>query len=278
MYDMVGELSIATDYIKDTGSPEPYLRKISEAGFTHVHWCHEWNTDHIYSETEIEEIISWLKKYNLLVLDLHASEGEKNNWISKDESARCAGVELVKNRIYMANKLSCGEIALHFDREPTGESKKQEYWNILHKSLNELKPYALKYGIRIALENYMIEDSTEIKKLFLEYDSNFLGLCYDSGHGNVGNGLDVLKELKSRLILIHLHDNDGKDDQHNFIFSGTIDWNKLAKILAESSYKKCVNMEINIKNYDASDEKGFLLEVYNTGLKFSQMIKDYSKK
>jgi len=273
---MVLALSITTDYFKGIGNPEPYLKKISEAGFTYIHWCHEWNTDHIYSESEINKIITWLEKYNLKVLDLHSSEGKKNNWISKNESFRTAGVELVKNRIHMANKLSCEVIILHFKREPSNESEKQKYWDILHKSLNEIKPYAQKRNVKIALENNSNEDSEEIKKLFSEYDSNFLGLCYDSGHGNIGNGLNILKELKDRLISVHLHDNDGKTDQHKLLFSGTVDWNKLAKILVKSSYKKCISLEVSMKNSNITNEAIFLSKAYTTGLKFSKLIENNS--
>ena len=269
---MVLALSITTDYFKDIGNPEPYLKKISEAGFTYIHWCHEWNTDFIYSESDINEIITLLEKYNLKVLDLHASEGKENNWISKNESLRIAGIKLVKNRIYMANKLSCDVIILHFKREPNNESKKLLYWDILHKSLNELKPYAKKHNVKIALENYCNEDSKEIKKLFSEYDSNFLGLCYDSGHGNIGDGLKMLEKLKDRLISIHLHDNDGKKDQHKLLFSGTVDWNKLAKILTKSSYEKCISMEVNMKNSNISNEASFLSKTHSTGLKFSKLL------
>jgi sugar phosphate isomerase/epimerase len=273
---MVLELAINTDFVKDTGNPEPYLKKISEAGFTHIHWCHEWDTDYIYSELEIKNIIKLLIKYNLKVLDLHGSEGKENNWISKNESIRTAGVELVKNRIFMANKLSCEIIVMHFMREPINDSEKQEYWDILHKSLNELKPYALKYNIKIALENYNNDECKEIKKLLFEYDSNFLGFCYDSGHGNIGNGLEALKELKDRLISIHLHDNDGITDYHKYFFSGTVDWDELAKILVKSSYKKEINMEVNIKHSNISDEALFLSETYAAGRKFLKLIETYS--
>jgi hypothetical protein len=36
-------LAITSDYAKSTGCPEPHLRQIAEAGFSHVHWCHHWN-------------------------------------------------------------------------------------------------------------------------------------------------------------------------------------------------------------------------------------------
>ena len=266
------ELSITTDYFKDTGNPEPYLKKISKAGFTHIHWCHEYNTDFIYSEYDINKIIMWLEKYNLKVLDLHASEGVNNNWISEDESLRMAGVELVKNRIYMANKLSCDVIILHFKRAPNNESEKYIYWDILRKSLNEIKPYAWKHNIKIALENYMNDDYTEIIRLFSEYDSSFLGLCYDSGHGNIGDGLKMLEKLKGRLISIHLHDNDGITDQHKLPFSGTVEWDKLAGILDRSSYTKCISMEVSMKNSNISNEAIFLSNAYATGVKLSEKV------
>jgi sugar phosphate isomerase/epimerase len=177
----------------------------------------------------------------------------------------------------MTNKLSSEVIISHIKLEPIDEYEKQEYWDIMYKSLNELKPYAKKHNVRIALENnHDDKDCNEIKKLLSEYDSDFLGFCYDSGHGNLGNGINVLKELKDRLISIHLHDNDGETDQHKLLFSGTIDWNELAKILVESAYKKEINMEVHMKNSNISNEIIFLSKAYATGLKFSKLIETYS--
>ena len=45
------ELAINTCFLAASGSPEAHLRAIAEAGFTHVHWCHHWRTDFLYSST-----------------------------------------------------------------------------------------------------------------------------------------------------------------------------------------------------------------------------------
>ncbi len=40
------ELAIATDYLGEstrTEDLEHILKMVSEAGFTHIHWCHEWD-------------------------------------------------------------------------------------------------------------------------------------------------------------------------------------------------------------------------------------------
>ena len=59
------DLSVTTDYARDTGDPSPHLSRIAEAGFTHVHWCHHWNTDFLYGESEMAQIEEWLSSLGL---------------------------------------------------------------------------------------------------------------------------------------------------------------------------------------------------------------------
>jgi hypothetical protein len=56
------------------------------------------------------------------------------------------------------------------------------------------------------------------------------------------------------------------------MFSGTLDWERLAHIIAGSSYTKCVSMEILISRSGIEDEKEFLKNAYETGTRFSNMI------
>ena len=117
-----------------------------------------------------------------------------------------------------------------------------------------------KNGIQIALENMPVDNFKQIIKFLNEYSPDFLGLCYDTGHGNMGkgNGLKFLNQLKDRLICVHMHDNDGSGDQHKLPSQGTVDWKKFIKLLKESSYRKALNAEVF--NYDEIDEKKFLKE------------------
>ena len=67
------EVSIATDFNGSTGKPGKSMRQIAEAGFTHLHWCHQWCTDYLYSDSEIEQIGNWMKEFGLKLLDIHGS-------------------------------------------------------------------------------------------------------------------------------------------------------------------------------------------------------------
>ena len=255
------ELSVTTDYAKDTGDPSPYLKRIADTGFSHVHWCHHWNTDFLYSKWEIEQIQRWLTDYGLQLLDLHGSVGPEKNWASPREYQRLAGVELVQNRVEMTAQLGGRVMIIHIPDEPGSAP--------LRKSLDQLEAFARAKGVRIAIENGSFE---AIQSVLQEYDPGYLGLCYDCGHGNHGAGLDRLEELKDRLISVHLHDNDGVRDLHRLPFSGTVDWPRLARIMAESAYTKPVSMEVSMHNSEIEDEEVFLKQAFEAGTRFSRMI------
>ncbi len=263
-------LSITTDYAADTGCPGPYLRRIAEAGFSHVHWCHHWNTDFLYSGHEIEAIERWLKEYDLKLNDLHASAGREKGWGSPREYERLAGVELVGNRIDMTAMLGADVIILHLPPAPGGEGRDDAHWGRVFRSLDELRPCARERGVRVAIEN---GDFDAIEHVFSNYAPDYVGLCYDSGHGNIrADGLNRLEKLKGRLISIHLHDNDGTGDQHNIPFSGTVDWRRLAGLIAGSPYEKPVSLETTMGNSGFDDEKAFLAKAREAGRSLSTMI------
>jgi len=266
-------LSITTDYAKDTGNPEPYLRRIADAGFSHVHWCHHWNTDFLYSRWEIAQLRAWLSEFGLQLLDLHASAGVEKNWTSLREYERLAGVELVQNRLEMAAELGSDVIIMHTGTPPDGQE--QLFWQQLRRSLDTLESCARARGVRIALEN---GNWSIIETVLREYAPDYLGLCYDAGHGNLGWGSpEELARTHDRLLSIHLHDNDGTGDQHNLLFSGTVDWERLAGILAASSYAKCVSMEVIIHHAGFQDEVAFLAKAYETGIRFAHMLDAHRK-
>lgn len=144
----------------------------------------------------------------------------------------------------------------------------------MRKSLSDLEPFVRTRGVRIAIENTGNFDA--VQQVLREYDPDFVGLCYDAGHGNMnGTGLQCLNMLKDRLISVHLHDNDGTADQHNLLFSGTTDWERLMKIISESSYEKCISMEVIMRNSGIEDEAVFLKRAFETGVQCSNMIETY---
>ena len=267
------QLSMTTDYAADRGDPSPYLRRIAEAGFSHVHWCHQWNTDFLYAAAEVGQIGRWLADGGLRLLDLHGSAGVEKNWSSTREYERLAGVELVANRIAMTATLGGDAVVMHTGAPAAGEEA--AFWDALRHSLDALQPLARSRRVRLALENMGAPDGgwTILRPLFAAYPPDFLGLCYDSGHGNLAAGsLEQLEAVRDRLVAVHLHDNDGAGDRHNLLFTGTVPWARLAQVLARSAYAKPISLEVNMRNAAVRDEAAFLSQSLADGKRLAAMV------
>lgn len=265
-------LAVTSDYVEDTGDASPYLERIARAGFTHVHWCHHWNTDFLYSPPEISQVARWFKQYGLALLNLHGSHGREKYWCSPLEYQRLAGVELVKNRIDMTARLGADVVIMHVPSS-LDPLERVNAIDPVRRSMDQILPFAHAMGVRIAVENMESDDFDMLATLLNEYDPAELGLCYDSGHGNIdGRGLDNLEKYKNRLIAVHLHDNDGHSDQHAIPFTGSVDWPRLATILASSAYVGPINLEVIIDTQRESDEDDFLRRAYLAGQRLTAMV------
>jgi len=281
--------SIATDYKTHLGDPDPYLRRIADAGYSNAHWCHQWNTDLIYNRSEIQQIRRKIKEYGIEVNDVHGSEGCEKFWYSADESARLAGVDLVKNRLDLAAHLGGDAVVMHVYPEPNDPGDNEIFWTQLQRTLDTLEEHARMRGVRIAVENLVdfpgvrsgsvtfaeARDNWEtIGKIFSRYSPDFVGLCFDSGHSNLGRDrLDGLNPFLDRLLVLHLNDNDGSSDQHHLPFSDTINWSRVVRSIDKSSYDKPLNLEIAMRNSEIEDESEFLRQGLASCERITSMIK-----
>jgi sugar phosphate isomerase/epimerase len=95
-------------------------------------------------------------------------------------------------------------------------------------SLEELVVFAQQRGVEILLENTPNElSSAERLELFNTETHLHLNYVFDTGHAHIGAGIEhEFGIMKKRIRSLHVHDNDGKDDQHLFPLheKGTISW------------------------------------------------------
>jgi len=267
-------LSLTTDYAKDVGCPEPYLRRIAEAGFTHVHWGHQWTGEFLYTSPEIAQIKAWLAEFGLALNDLHASLGMEKNYGSTKEYERQAGVLLVANRLEMTAELGADVAVLHMPGMYDQLDHVPDMWDQIWRSFDELLLVIRATGVRIAIENGPIR---HIANILSRYGPEEFGMCYDCGHGNFGHtntegGMDEFEPLADRLLAVHLHDNDGTGDQHLLPFEGTVDWDRLTGILARSSYTKPVSLESGVSPADLAAERAWLARAHAAAARLHEMI------
>jgi sugar phosphate isomerase/epimerase len=274
-------LVIATDYLHDRNPVHESLQAAADAGFTGVHWCQHWNDDYIYSASEIKTIRSWLKEAGLKCPDLHATAGNEKAWGSTDPYAARAGLELLENRMEMTAALGGDAVVLHprmsfvkgkFDNKGTIQKDRVQ---AMTDALPDLVKLVDRTGIKIALENMpFTPDVSDILDRFLEAaPAKKIGVCYDAGHGNIVKGsLDWLRRWKDRLFVVHLHDNKGRIDQHLIPFEGTTDWPKVMEVIASSSYKKALTLELWRWTRPKLSLAGFLNSAHQAGMRLQELL------
>ncbi len=252
------KISLTSDFAGSTGDPAPSLQALAEAGFTNVMWCHHWNDDFLYGPDELAWLKGVFREYGLALSDIHGSQGVEKCWHSPIEYRRKAGVALVANRIEMFRELDGeegGTIMMHVPFFPVGADEAtranvKAHFEALCRSIDELLPLFEKAGCALSIENMWYDDWTLIEELLSRYPANLLGICYDSGHANANPNkrIESLARNKGRLIALHLDDNDGTGDQHKPPYYATVEWDRLAEIVATSSYARPLSFELSMMN------------------------------
>mgnify|MGYP006282642991 CR=1 FL=1 len=230
------------------------LKMIRDAGFTHVHWNPDAGSSYFYAPSEINHIAELISEAGLRAKSLHAAHGlhhvserksphidRRKDFTSAVEWRRKAGVDLIVNRIELARRLDTDSVVLHvtipssFDDSATREA----FLANVCKSFDEIRPVAEKHNVAIAVEN--LQDRSDhtsmlLERLFDRYPIEFVGWCFDSGHGHsVDNkSMAFLEPFVPRLIITHLHDNYGAKDDHLIPGDGTIRWDEIARMIAGS--------------------------------------------
>ena len=109
--------------------------------------------------------------------------------------------------------------------------------------LRRLVARAEEKNVNIALEN--LQKPEYLDYVFGSVCSDKLKFCYDSGHENCYSKTgDLLDKFGDKLISLHLHDNDGTDDQHRIPGEGNIDWKTIADKLKKKNYSGSISLEV----------------------------------
>ena len=115
------------------------------------------------------------------------------------------------------------------------------------------------------------------KRMNKETNSDIFKVCLDTGHSNFcgEKPADAVRMLgKEYLGALHVHDNNGKADQHLAPGNGNIDWVDFSNALSEIGFEGCVSFETSIPgDIPAGDERDALeRELAQTGLKIAKRI------
>jgi sugar phosphate isomerase/epimerase len=117
-------------------------------------------------------------------------------------------------------------------------------------------------SLRVALENGPLDLLSQVLELMAGHPAcDHLGICVDTGHANMHGALyespapQFIRFFKGRLIHLHLHDNQGQEDEHWVPGQGSIRWSEVFQQIAECGYNGHIVFELSANEPEVAAEK-----------------------
>lgn len=183
---------------------------------------------------KLNQQVKYAKKIGLELTSLHSSYISKNLHYFWEEGKE--GEKILKNLIKelkLAKKYGFICLVVHTEGKPSkiGISRFEKLLKLAHK-----------VNVPLAIENLGNEEIFNYLFENLGKD-DMLKVCYDSGHEHAFIGQDnFLEQYLEKIVCLHLHDNIGNEiternkltnDMHSFIGDGTVDFDRIAKLLSK---------------------------------------------
>ena len=241
--------------------PEKAFALLKEIGYDAVDYgspcsLYEWGKKTVFSKSakEFEAYFAahaaWAKAAGIAVGQVHAPFP---TWPeSNDETEFCDMMEAIKKSIRATAIMEAPYLVIHCAMRkgwaPDDDPAATRALN--YKVFEELIPAAEREGVTLALENMPCRGiPTCTPEELCDYidmmASDRLVACLDTGHANI-TGVDCgdfARALGPRLKVLHIHDNDGKLDQHITPYMGTVNWQSFMQGLRDIGYQGTLSLE-----------------------------------
>lgn len=223
-----------------------WLERVWDAGFPAVEiFCARQHIDY-RNKAQINELGYWFGDSELKMHSLHAPMYTDDVWgrsgpqavidiTEPSKGKRIAMVDEIKRAIEIADVVPFRYLIQHMG--VSGQEYDARRIDSAFSSLDEIRVFAGQRGVEVLLENTPNGlASAERLNGFLAETHLDLHYCFDIGHAHLRGAIEQEFDLmKNRIRSTHVHDNDGREDQHLFPGEGSIDWTKAMRLLKSRS-------------------------------------------
>jgi sugar phosphate isomerase/epimerase len=219
-----------------------HLTDAEKAGVDGVEiFCSTGHFDYRDAET-VRDIATWFGGHQMKLHSLHAptsrdfspgrESGSPVSVSDLERLRRLDAVDEIKRALEVAEKVPFEVMVLHFGGSRDAADPRR--WDVAFSSLENLALFARHRGVTLALENTPSEMATpgNLRHFIEETRLPGLKLCFDSGHAQLdGGAVPAMETMGALAITTHLHDNHKEKDEHLLPYAGTIEWEKLLKVM-----------------------------------------------
>ncbi len=225
------------------------LDRLQEAGVEAVElFCDRRSFDYA-DATQVEMLASWFRQNAMQLHSLHspmyrdASGGRSGepplNIADPQAKVRLDAMEEIQRALDLAEKIPFRYLVQHIGvGNEEGDRRK---FDAALSSMERLHLLARQRDVNILVENIPngLSMPEALAHFLQENHLNDIGICFDSGHAEMGpawfgggGAIATWDLLHDRVRSTHLHDNHGGKDEHLWPGAGTIHWRELMPRLA----------------------------------------------
>ncbi|MBI4333288.1 MAG: sugar phosphate isomerase/epimerase [Chloroflexi bacterium] len=232
------------------GSPiAGILETIKQAGFDGIEIAAFRQHFNYHSPREVEMVKGELDRLGLRAVSLHAPYSIELDITSPSETQRRQAVSETTAAAGALARLGGRTLVIHAGSEDEKASGSTQRLRHSAESLTEIYEFCRKHNLKMAIEDmlgHLLGGRTwEIEWVLSQLPTEGIGVCLDTGHSYLSGDLQGrLKAFAPRLMMLHVHDNAGRYDDHLPPGEGRIDWPWLFRSLAATGFKGDLVLEI----------------------------------
>lgn len=235
--------------------PEKHLPLFAAAGLTAIELTY-------FSEAEdfpwekpgaVKRLKKVAGELGIVIASLHPPD----RGLLHDES-RAVQIEVLKRTADLAAELGAATVSCHAGFCLPPDAARGRALDLMGRSLDELAGHVAALPVILCLESLngsddCISNPDLIGRIKTRSAAAF-GFVLDTGHAQMAGNLLALPKLAGRRLQnLHLHDNDGRSDQHRFPGFGAIDWPSFMQALDQNGYEGPLLLEVEARQMELKD-------------------------
>ncbi|HYT68624.1 MAG TPA: sugar phosphate isomerase/epimerase family protein [Vicinamibacterales bacterium] len=247
---------ISTHLFHDQRLSREHLALIAAHGFEAVEVFATRSHFDYHDPSAIKELSGWLNETGLALHGVHAPIVESmhggDKWgatISNavgDTAQRQAAVREVDLALNIAREITTDVLVVHLGT-PTvqgGENNRTAAFRSVEDICRLAEPVAIKVALE-TIPNPLSDAASLVTMLERDLDFPQTGICLDFGHAFLmGDVVDAIEAVAEHLVTTHVHDNNGKKDEHLAPFDGRINWDIALMTMQKVGYDGTYLMEL----------------------------------
>ena len=235
------QFGVSTHLYHDQRLCRDHLLEVAAFGFETLEVYATRTHFDYHNPSAVADLQQWLAEAGIELKRIHAPTAESftgGRWggslslASVDPEARARAVGETERALHIARRIPVPVLVTHLGiprvQPRDADVGPSDTRAAARRSIEELQRVARPLGVRIVVEvipNELSRAGSLVHFVEAELEGLDIGICLDFGHAHIdGDVVDAVEIVSEHFVATHLHDNNGRSDDHLLPFEGTIDW------------------------------------------------------